>query len=96
MMLPMMRHPINRAAFQSQRPQQGEDVFQSFGALKRPVGEQAVVTHADSQSSKKRVHQDAEADCRPGGLPENGDDAQVHRHDESGFDGFKLVAEGDI
>ena len=28
-------------------------------------------------------------------MPENGDDAQVHRNDESGFDGLELVAKGD-
>ena len=66
----------------------------SFGALERPVSEQAVVANADSQPSEKRVQQDTDAHCRPGGLPENGDDAQVHGNEESGFDGLELVANG--
>ena len=92
--LPMVRNPINGAAFQGQCSQQGEGVFHGLGALERPVSEQAVVAHADSQPSENRVQQDAEAHCRPSGLPENGDDAQVHRNDESGFDGLELVANG--
>ena len=83
MVLPMVRNPVNGAAFQGQCSQKGEGVFHGFRALERPVSEQAVVANADSQPSEKRVQEDADADCRPSGLPENGDDAQVHGNNES-------------
>ena len=37
--LPMVRNPVNGAAFQGQCAQKGDDVFQRFRALERPVSE---------------------------------------------------------
>ena len=92
--LPMMRDPIDGATFKRQCSQQSERVFHGFRAFERTVREQAMIAHADSQSSEEGVQEDADADCRPGCMPENADDSQMHGNQEAHFDRLELVANG--
>src|SRR5579863_7959304 len=60
------------------------------------MSQQAVIANADSQPSKDRMQQDADTNRRPGGLPENRNDPQVHGKDETSLNGSELVANGDV
>jgi len=51
--LPMMRNPINGAAFQGQCSQKGKRIFHGLGTFKRPVSEQSVVPNANAKPSAK-------------------------------------------
>ena len=43
-------HPENRAAFESERRENGQDIFQPFGNFVSAMREQAVIAHADAQA----------------------------------------------
>lgn len=50
-----------------------------------------MISNADSQSTEKKVQEDADANSQPCGVPEYSDDAQVHCRKEADFDGLELV-----
>src|SRR5271157_3323863 len=50
MMNPMGGHPEHRAAFQSHGAADREKIFNCFGYFVRPMGQQAVIAHPDSQT----------------------------------------------
>src|SRR5271155_1588012 len=65
-MLTMDRYPEQRAAFQSHHAAERKKVLKPLGSCVRAMGEQPVITHAESQAACNPVQKDCDQERIPG------------------------------
>ena len=61
----MHGNPENRAAFESQRAANGEEIFQPDRAFVSPMRMQPVVSHADSEAGGDPIKEDRDPETAP-------------------------------
>ena len=93
MMLPMDRHPEQRAALKRQRGAHREEIFHRLGRLVRPVRQQAVIRHADAQREGHVIGDEQDGEAGPGELEQRPDGANMKQgHEETGDPGNLAIA----
>jgi hypothetical protein len=77
MVLPMIRDPGYRTAFECERSTCREEVFDELRRFEPAMSEKAMVADTDPKASRKPPEEDGNQECSPGEVEEGNDCTNV-------------------